>query len=361
MGSIFKTNGGSSSSTNPITFRNHLVNAGFDIWQVGTSVTATNVGGASHTLNSTSQVYGPDQWYVSNTLGGSGVAGVITLSQVTGVTAGSLFGASVKITTAPTVTGIQNGCELYQVLSNRASLCFYGQTASFSVLVKALGNVTQVGIQFYYKTTEAKVDTSIGSEILTTVNSSTFSSCIINGQALGTSQTTAGVVGVRIRPTAVSSGNLYDLNNGFVVEQASMNIGASALTSFSRQFDDPSQELASCQLFYEKSYDLTVAPGTNLGADGAGSAQIRLSATLTSSAIAVRLTVPFKVSKRATPTITGYSTDGTISTARDRVNGANVTANKQSIGLNGFTFDLTASANNTSYFFEASWTADARM
>lgn len=242
-----------STATNGLSYqslhymKNRLINGAFDWWQAGTSATVTATGGGSPTAT---YLYQADQWYVNNILGGGTVEGVITYSQVTGVTAGSLYGASVKITTAPTGTGIQNGCELYQTLSNRASIALYNQTASFTVLVKALGNINQVGVQFYYKTSEAKVDSVIGSEVLTTVNTSTFVACTINGQALGTSMTTSGVIGVRIRPTNKSSGNLYDLNNGFVCEQAILNIGPVAMP-FSRQYEDPVNELAACKYFYQ--------------------------------------------------------------------------------------------------------------
>ena len=227
--------------------QNFLVNSGFDFWQAGTSATVTATGGATPT---NTYLYQADQWYVNNILGGGTVEGVITYSQVAGVTNGSKYGAKVQITTAPTGTGIQNGCELYQPLSNQASYDLYNQTASFSILVKSLGNVTQVGVQFFYATSEAKLTTAIGSEVLTTVNTSTFTACTINGQALGTAQGVGGIIGVRIRPTAVSAGNLYDLNNGFICEQAILNKGTLA-AAFSRQAPSTAIELDSCQYFYQ--------------------------------------------------------------------------------------------------------------
>lgn len=213
-----------------------LYNGGFDWWQRGTA-------GQTGILNSTT-TYGPDRWYAKNSLGTNGV---MSLTSTTGVTNGSVFGCQIKITTAPTAAQA-NGCELYQTLSNQDSYPLYGQTASFAILVKALNLVTQVGVQFFYATTETKVGTSIGSEQLFTVNSSTFTSCTISGQALGTTQTTAGVIGVRIRITQVSSGNTYDLNNGFICEQAMMNLG-SACAPFARLGGSVWAELTQCQRF----------------------------------------------------------------------------------------------------------------
>lgn len=254
-----------STATNGISYQepfndyNFLVNSGFDYWQVGTSATVTATGGATPTA---SYLYQADQWYANNILGGGTIEGIITFSQQAASLDSSGFAAQLKITTAPTGTGIQNGCELYQVLSNAASRRLYNKTASFSIQVKSLGNVTQVGVQFYYATSEAKLTTAIGSEVLTTVSSGGYTVCKISGQALGTSQTVSGVIGVRIRPTAVSTGNLYDLNNGFQVEQAILNLGPVAHT-WHRQFENPVQEIAASRFFYRKSYGLTTNPATS--------------------------------------------------------------------------------------------------
>lgn len=273
----------SSSSSNRV--RNQLINSAFDFWQRGTSVTIANA----------ASTYQADRWYVKNSLGTNGV---ITFSQVTGVTAGSIFGASVKITTAPTAAQV-NGTELYQTLENPQSLYLYNQTVSFSCLVKALGNVNQVGIAFMYKTTEAKVDTVLGAETTFTVNSSTFTLGTLNSVAIGTTPTTSGVVGVRIRITAVSTGNTYDLNNGFIVEQTMMNLGT-AVGTFQRAGATPQQELQMCQRFYEKSY----APATNPGtATTAG----MLMVTSANAANRNFFVLAFKATHRANGTLVGYS------------------------------------------------------
>lgn len=274
--------------------RNYLINSAFDFWQrFGAS--------PSQTVANTVSTYVADRWYIKNTLGTNGV---ITGSQVAGTTNGSKYGLSVKITTAPTAAQV-NGTELYQALENVDSLNFYGQTASFGILVKALGLVTQVGVQFYYKTTEAKVDTSIGSEVLTTVNSSTFVQCSTLAQAIGTSQTTAGVIGVRVRITGVSSGNLYALNNGFIVEQAQINLG-STLGTWQRAGNTNSEELRMCQRYYSKSYDLLVAPGTASNFNGL---VFTNGGVATSASHAVNSF--FKVSLRTAPTATSYDLAGT--------------------------------------------------
>lgn len=277
----------------PIPY-NYLFNSDFSIWQRGTSSTVTSQANPA----TPTYLYLADRWYVNNILGGGTIQGVITYSQATAVTNGSAFGAKVQITTAPTGTNIQNGCELYQVLENLDSRQLYGQSASFSVLVKSFGNVTQVGVQFYYATTEVKPTVAIGSEVLTTVNSATFTACTITNQALGTSQTAAGVIGVRIRITGVSSGNLYALNNGFVVEQPYLNYG-STVNGWKRKNQSFAQELAECQRFCElKGGEAATVP------IGFG-----LSGTSGTSATCMLF---FQARKRVIPTMTYSSQSGFI-------------------------------------------------
>ena len=349
------TTSGAPTWQNPINGYNFLVNGAFDYWQAGTSTTITSTGGGTP-----GNVYSylADQWYVDNAMGGGTTEGIITYSQVPGATNGSLFGAKVQTTTAPVGTGIGQTPQLYQVLSNKASVPLYGQTASFSVSAKGLNNVIQVGVQFYYATSEGKLTTAIGSEVSATINSSTFTAVTINGQALGTSQTASGVIGVRIRVTGVSTGNQYDLNNDFVVEQAMLNLGPVA-APFQRQYSDPVQELASCQYFYEKSYDLTINPGTSTvtglaawpcyGVDSGGDN--------------VLTAVSYKVSKRAAPTITYYDAAGNSGKVSTYIGTFartdNTTAGAITSGISSFTNQVTVPHLATALSYQ--WTADARI
>lgn len=219
------------------TGKNFLINSDF-FWsqRLGDLGNTTVANGLS--------TYIVDGWYVKNSLGTSGV---ITGTHLAGTLQKRAL--KVQITTAPTVSPV-NGCELYQTIENVESIQLYGQSASFQINVKALGNVNQIGIQFFYKTTEAKVDTAIGSEVTASVTTGALTTININGQALGTLQTTSGVVGVRIRPTGVSSGNLYDLNNGFIVEQAIVNQGSVPAT-WTLQGLNHATELTICMRHYE--------------------------------------------------------------------------------------------------------------
>lgn len=222
------------AAINTHQFKNRLINSAFDVWQRGTSTTIANAATA----------YQADRWYAKNSLGTNSV---LTYSRVSGIIAGSKYAAQLQITTAPTASQA-NGCELYQVLENSDSLELMGQAISFAVNIKALNNVTQVGLQFCYATSETKPTLFFGTEQIVNVNNATFVKGLLSAQNSSTLPTSAGVIGVRIRIISVSSGNLYDLNNGFVVEQAQVNLGAYVPT-FSRNSSSFQEELAKCHRF----------------------------------------------------------------------------------------------------------------
>ncbi len=227
------------------------------------------------------------------------------------------------------------------------------------MLAIAFNHVTQVGVQFCYVTSEssspnaAKTIVFIGSEVLTTVNSSTFTACTINGQALGTSMTKSGIIGVRIRPTAVSSGNLYDLNNGFAVEQPYLNLGSTA-TVWARKNTSVAQELNACLRYYEKTYDLATAPGTSSTTAGGV-----IYTSSTALGLGNVIGFPFKVMKRVQGTGTFYSpSTGTSGQIRDNTGAADAATTAGNIGHSGMSASVSLSAN---HIYQAHWTLDAEI
>lgn len=215
--------------------KNYLINSAFDIWNRGTSTTIANG----------STAYQADRWYAKNSLGTNGV---LTYSRIAGTLNGSKYSAKLQITTEPTVAQA-NGCEFYQVLENLDSLDLINENISFAVNIKALNNVTQVGLQFCYATTEVKPTLFFGSEQVVDVNSASFTKGILINQNSSTNPTNAGVIGVRIRILSVSSGNTYSLNNGFILEQAQLNLG-STIPPFSKNSNSIQEELAKCSRYF---------------------------------------------------------------------------------------------------------------
>lgn len=333
------------AAINAHQFKNRLLNSAFDLWQRGTSVTVANNG----------STYQADRWFARNT---TGTNGVITYSQVAGQLAGSKYGASVQITTQPTAAQ-QNGCELYQVLENSDCLELMGQSISFAVNVKALGNVNQVGLQFCYATTEVKATTPFGSEQLVNVNSSGFVKGILSAQNSGSLPTSSGVISVRIRVVSVSSGNTWSLNNGFIVEQAQMNLGSS-VPVFSRAGKSFVDEVLMCQRFYEKAYNLDTAPGT------AGSSGVHAfypnaaSSTWVNNQVSGQ-SIYFKAIKRVAPTI-GFFSEAGVSGQCSNNRGAGFAVAAVFTGTSNFATIQNSGAgqtvtNGVTYY----WTAEAEI
>lgn len=277
--------------------RNFLINSNFDFWQRGTSITATT--GAP--------TYGPDRWYCKNASGAN-----VTVAQVAGTSAGALYGCKLTFGAATS-----NNMELYQVLENADAIRAYNQTISFTCQIKAVQRITQVGITLCYETTEIKLAgvNVIAAESTFTVNNSSFVTCTISGVNVSTLPSTAGVIGVKIRCTAQSGGtNIYESGNGFTVEQAMLNIGSTA-APYARKGASTQEELAVCQRYCEQA-----------GAGAVG--------TWVSSTTPV-IGIQYKVTKRATPTISFTSSSVTVNEVGVADHSNTPSSTSSNTGVNG--------------------------
>lgn len=213
--------------------KNFLFNSNFTIWQRGKSFDIKNNQG----------LYGADRWYVKNTLGENSN---INFSRVGPSLVGSNFGAKVEITKASDAND-RDGCEIYQTLDNATTqLVLKEQPVSFSVQLKALGNVSRVGVQFVFNETENLAIRPLGEEVIHEIGTSRFMLTEVRGQGLEVVPPT-GVVGIRIRVFGHATGD------GVVIEQASMNPGVYA-APYANRFGSIDADELSCQRFYEKSF-----------------------------------------------------------------------------------------------------------
>ena len=222
--------------------------------------------------------------------------------------------------------------------------------ASLSFVAYASGTVTQIGVQFLYNAgTEALPTSTIGSEQFFTVNAVTNTLCQLNGQAIANPFSANGCLGVRIRPTAVSSGNIYDNGNGILVSGFMLT---NSNTALNYQDSTSAQTIAACQRFFEKSYNITVNPGS-----------ITYSGE---HAMAIpggepgALTSVFKASKRVAPTTTIYNpeTGATGSAAGRTGTGNDIAVAASDIGVSAFSV-LTSAVVTDYYVYH--WTADSEI
>jgi hypothetical protein len=127
-------------------------------------------------------------------------------------------------------------------------------------------------------------------------------------------------------------------------------------------------ELMLCQRYYEKSYDQGTAPGTtgNLGNGFVGNCSA-LAASTAGNVDGITI-LPFKVTKRAAPTMVAYAFDGTVNAVTPLGGSPNRTgvtgfANARDTGAFQFmSFNNTSATAITAGFNLAfSWTASAEL
>jgi hypothetical protein len=118
------------------------------------------------------------------------------------------------------------------------------------------------------------------------------------------------------------------------------------------------EELALCQRYYEKSYAMTVVPGT---VNSEGDARFYISA-LASGVHDGGKNENFAVRKRATPTMVAYSpSTGTSGKVRSHQNAADVNVTTASIGESGFMWYAPVTEAGTAVNHAVHWTAEAEL
>jgi len=283
--------------------------------------------------------YAVDMWPAVVQLTDGTFTSLVDLTQEEGVLDGSVNSIRLNVYQNDQIAAeTTSRLELYGVLSNRDSMPFYNKSACASLQVKARGNVNQVGIQFMYKTTEGLPDTTIGSEVLVSVNSASHSLVSVVNQALGTAMTKAGNVGVRLRVTGVSSGRVGDVGNGLDVEQPLMHVGA-VLGTFTPHGDSVEQEAEECLAFLEKSYEY----GVDLATNTLVGAAFGVAATGNNAYLYLR----FNHVKRTTPTVTLYTPAGTVNNFRDITSNTDVAANSPEVTRGSLYASAPVTANNS--------------
>jgi hypothetical protein len=129
-------------------------------------------------------------------------------------------------------------------------------------------------------------------------------------------------------------------------------------------------ELALCQRYYEKSYAQGTVPGTgSTSGNGGGIVSTTLAGSTVGNTGFLPLSIPFKVTKRTSPTLVSYDFDGTANAVRVYPADAKktgVTAFANLVDTGGFqfmSFDASSATSLTSFTngIMFSWTASAEL
>ncbi len=121
----------------------------------------------------------------------------------------------------------------------------------------------------------------------------------------------------------------------------------------------PQQNLIECQRYYEKSYDQDVAPATAT-LNGASVFTCNQTGNSTIARQDAGGSIPFKVTKRAVPSVTLYSFDGTSGSGTEGTS-TNILANVARTGTSSTQVFIHSgvSVSVDRYFYQ--WVADARL
>ena len=176
--------------------------------------------------------------------------------------------------------------------------------------------------------------------------------------SLGTGSTYSGTagawVGSDIESVTGATSVVGTSGATFYITGVQLEIGSTA-TPFERRLY--SQELANCQRYYEKSYELLTVPGANTSIG-----VVHVSAA--SNGFGDMLTmIKFNVEKRTAPTMTFYREDGTSGSWNMERSGSNTTPSvtSSSVGDNGGRIYCATGANWTVASLKGHWTSSAEL
>jgi hypothetical protein len=166
--------------------------------------------------------------------------------------------------------------------------------------------------------------------------------------SLGTGSTYSNTAGAWVAGdyrSATGATSVVGTNGAtFYITGVQLEVGSVA-TPFERR--DYGRELMMCQRYYEKSYDISVTPGTNTNV---GMLDYSIS---TQGGSFILTTIKFTVPKRGTPTMTAYTEGGTSGSWGWQRSGAS--------GTGAVTFDCQAQSSSRAYVSAGSAWVAARL
>ena len=300
--------------------RNRIINGNMLIWQRGTT--------------GTSGYTSVDRWQ-----GGS----TATFNQSSDVPAGFKYSLSFSIASASYVTAIQNieSVNCYDLV---------GQSCTVSFWAKSSSGTSNLAVELLYATASDNF-ASVTSITLNTVSASPSSAWTYYTTTF-TSLPANIANGLQVRISRQNGASASTtLITGVQLEQGSV------ATPFERPLY--SKQLADCQRYYEKSYDVTTAPGT---AGITVSQAYQYMQGLTGTINTGQIYVPMKITKRIAPTIVIYSgISGASGFVYDYPSNTDKTAGLNFAGLNSFVGYSSVLTGNGNVNFGFQWTASAEL
>lgn len=349
--------------------RQALINGNFDIWQRGTSF-----------ANPSSGAYLADRWQVAYSADGGTLPTTITHSRqvlTPGEITGSFYCDRVTVNGAGSGLGMNANYRKVQKVENGVRY-LSGAGKKITVSFWAKSNIANKKIGVYLVQNFGSGGSPSAQEIINgtkftlsntwTKYTFTFNTNTLGGKLFGSNDDDylaigihymwgsafAALVGDTVSESFVGAGNID-------IAQVQVCSGDVALPFQPRSF---AEELALCQRYYEKSYDISTVPGSNTGVGAFGYTQgfTRVSG----GSYFGEFFTPFKKSKRTTPTITIYSISGAINALRNASTGLDVAFSSPTFnaGQSGFNIGSLSSVTNAVNAGDSvlhHWAADAEL
>jgi hypothetical protein len=268
------------------------LNSAFEIWQRGTSG-----------FTGTSYNYAADRWQVVR---GAFTAGMSVSRQTAGLEG---IQHCIRLQRNSGNTAI-NAMSVFQAFESVNSIPFAGKTVTLSFYARAGANYS-VSSSLLVSTIHRGTGTDQGASVM---------SYAWTGGASTSQNNTMTTGWIRYTQTLTLASSITQLGVSFDTPELTGTAGAndwveitgvqlelgSVATPFQRNGENIQAELAACQRYYEKTYNIDVAPGTstNLGSVHLG--------TISDSFTSALIPINFKVQKRVTPAMAFYRPDGTF-------------------------------------------------
>jgi hypothetical protein len=306
-GLTFSDSSNQAAAASPYVLKNRLINGGMDIWQRATSFTN------SGTTTSSASYSTADRFQAFRV---GGVNGLNPSQQTSGAPSGFKYYMRLQRASGDTST---NAIYMAQSIETVNMLDMAGKSITLQFLARVGSNFSAsasgiIATIFYGTGTDGSIATGFTSQANVATTTVTGTTSWQTFTLTGTVPSNATQLGIAIiyNPTGTAGANDY-----LDVVGLQLEIGSTA-TPFERRFYG--QELTLCQRYYETSYPSTVTPGT-FGYVGPA----EVSARTTSNGFCF-YTVPYSVQKRATPSISLYSYNGTANQLSSFDSGANLGA-----------------------------------
>jgi hypothetical protein len=334
----------SSTSTGlryqPSTGRNFALNSDFTIWQRGTTITPTTNGGA----------YCADRWFISR---GSNTS--ITATQQTAgnlsVTPNQAFRYFARVQRTATTTTTSD-VDFGQMFETSQVTLLAGQTVTLSGYIRKGANFSATSDALVMRviegtgTDQKQMDGGYTGQATVVTGTKTLTTSWQRFSVTGTIATTSTEITIKFgyTPTGTAGANDY-----FDIAGVQLELG-SVPTAWNLATGTLQGELAACQRYYEKSYDLATVPGTSTfngiyWASGSGA-----SATTGYLNTALR----YQVRKRGVPSVTFWDAVGNANACTRSTLGVgdnnNQSVTSGQIGETGQNVYSTGTSNTTFMF-----------